>query len=202
MGEWLTSSGRRDSCWRCYARSGLLRLTRCRRIDGEGPYAGRWVAHTTVTCLDGAACEARRVKRLERSRVRGSRLVLAEPRFPSAPRGVCRWCGAGLTGENGGARSYCRLDREGRDCLGESDRSRCWSAYTALSRRGDPCCVDCGATEGAWEADHEVALEDGGEHSLDNLVRRCAVCHGAKTAREATERARRRREARAGQATT
>lgn len=40
-----------------------------------------------------------------------------------------------------------------------------------------------------WEADHEVPLEDGGEHSLENLRCRCVPCHRAKTARESAARA-------------
>jgi 5-methylcytosine-specific restriction endonuclease McrA len=44
-----------------------------------------------------------------------------------------------------------------------------------------------------WEADHEVPLEDGGEHSLDNLRCRCVPCHRDKTAREGAARAMRRR---------
>jgi 5-methylcytosine-specific restriction endonuclease McrA len=43
-----------------------------------------------------------------------------------------------------------------------------------------------------WEADHEVALEDGGEHTIENLRCRCVPCHRAKTAREAGARADRR----------
>jgi len=43
-----------------------------------------------------------------------------------------------------------------------------------------------------WEADHEQALEDGGEHTMENLRCRCVPCHQAKTAREARERAARR----------
>ena len=44
----------------------------------------------------------------------------------------------------------------------------------------------------AWEADHEVPLEDGGEQTIANLRCRCVPCHNAKTAREASDRARRR----------
>lgn len=44
-----------------------------------------------------------------------------------------------------------------------------------------------------WEADHEIPLEDGGEHTLENLRCRCVFCHRAKTSRESVERAARRR---------
>jgi HNH endonuclease len=49
------------------------------------------------------------------------------------------------------------------------------------------------ATELPWEADHRVPLEDGGPHHIDNLQALCVLDHRAKTAREATERAVRRR---------
>jgi hypothetical protein len=183
---------RERKCERCYARSGLFVLIYCRPWPGPGGET-RWNFWPRVACFDRAACEARREKRLERARTRGSMLVLAEPQHPDAPLGTCRWCGAELTGENGGRRNYCYLDREGRDCRGESWRSRTWDARVALVRRGDACCVDCGSDRGDWEADHEIPLEDGGEHSLDNLVRRCVDCHRKKTARENSERAARRR---------
>ncbi len=48
-----------------------------------------------------------------------------------------------------------------------------------------------------WEADHELALEDGGEHRLENLAVRCAPCHRAKTAEENRARAAERRRLRA-----
>jgi 5-methylcytosine-specific restriction endonuclease McrA len=35
-----------------------------------------------------------------------------------------------------------------------------------------------------WNADHEVEIQDGGEHTLDNLRPRCTCCHDAKTRRE------------------
>lgn len=44
-----------------------------------------------------------------------------------------------------------------------------------------------------WEADHEVALEDGGRHEIENMRCRCVPCHKAKTARENSARAARRR---------
>lgn len=43
-----------------------------------------------------------------------------------------------------------------------------------------------------WEADHEIPLEDDGEHTLENLRCRCVPCHQAKTAEEARARAARR----------
>lgn len=76
----------------------------------------------------------------------------------------------------------------------EWNRSRVWDANVAVDRRGDTCCATCGS-EGPWEADHEVALEDGGEHTLANLRRRCVPCHRAKTAAENSARAAARRAA-------
>lgn len=40
-----------------------------------------------------------------------------------------------------------------------------------------------------WEAEHEIPLVDGGEHSIENLRCRCYDCHRAKTVREAKQRA-------------
>jgi hypothetical protein len=44
-----------------------------------------------------------------------------------------------------------------------------------------------------WQADHVVALEDGGEHSLANAQTLCKGCHVQKTGAENAARARRRR---------
>jgi 5-methylcytosine-specific restriction endonuclease McrA len=124
-------------------------------------------------------------------------LVLKEPAAPDAPRGTCRWCGEQLTGERSAARNYCYLEREGRDCRGESNNSWCWTGRELIQRRGDPVCVDCGSDDPHWEADHDVPLEDGGVHEPGNLVRRCVPCHRRKTGAENRERARRRRRANA-----
>jgi HNH endonuclease len=53
-----------------------------------------------------------------------------------------------------------------------------------------PCVV--GEHRG-FELDHIVPLRDGGSHGLDNMQPLCVPCHREKTAREATERAYRRR---------
>lgn len=96
-----------------------------------------------------------------------------------------------------------------RNCLREFNQSRTWNSRHAIQWRerqaGRPlACVDCGlivegpdpmSGEGQvpWEADHEIPIIDGGPHTLDNLKCRCVPCHSAKTAREATARAERRR---------
>jgi 5-methylcytosine-specific restriction endonuclease McrA len=80
-----------------------------------------------------------------------------------------------------------------------------WNARSAVRwrerrDRGLVACVDCGTVcEGRnvmdghdavpWEADHQVPLEDGGPHTLDNLRARCVPCHAIKTADEARCRA-------------
>ncbi len=163
-------------------------------------------------CLDREACEARVAKRTERARVRATCIVLKEPAAADAPLGICRWCGAALTGLNGSRRNYCYADREGRDCVKAWNGSRTYDARVVVRHRaravgGGVRCVDCdavcepedhaapGASWVHWEADHEVALEDGGAHAMENLVCRCVPCHKAKTARECRLRATRRRAA-------
>lgn len=107
-----------------------------------------------------------------------------------------------------------------RKCRSESSDARVWDARDALriavklADRTELACADCGTVveervhdaqlntklwrraDGAprWEADHELALEDGGEHVLANLRVRCCPCHRTKTGRENAARARRRRE--------
>jgi hypothetical protein len=199
---------------RCGARSNLLVVIRAhfqrpwrspfvndeRELEGSYYYGGR------TRCFDGGKCQARRVKRQERQRTRSTMLVLAEPKAPDAPRGTCRWCGEPIELTDDAPRgSAARQTHRGdefekgdQDCQHKWWRSRTNDARTALQYRGDPCCVDCGS-EAMWEADHEIALEDGGDHTLENLKRRCLECHRKKTGRENTARARARREDRSGQ---
>jgi len=176
------------ACHDCGARAELEPWTPawCRRDVG---YA---------RCVDRVACTARAAKRGERARLRASCLVLELPVVPDAPLGTCRWCGEALTGANGSRRNYCYLDREGRDCVKAWRRSRTWDARAAIRWRdraehGCVRCVDCNvvcepededASGVPWDADHELALEDGGEHVLENLRARCVQCHSRKTARE------------------
>ena len=63
----------------------------------------------------------------------------------------------------------------------------------AVAERDGGLCVDCGEVHELWDADHALPLEDGGEHSLSNLVTRCRVDHRSKTAQENRRRARRKR---------
>ena len=57
-------------------------------------------------------------------------------------------------------------------------------------------CACCGRKIVAgkpWALDHIKPLADGGENREGNLQPLCDLCHGAKTAKEATERAKGRR---------
>lgn len=141
---------------------------------------------------------------------RGSVLFLALPVAPDAPKGTCRWCGAQLTGKRASVRRYCYPDREGRDCVQEYRDSMTWNPRQALLtmalKEGEELrCADCGFVVGvrlnddgryeerAWEADHEIPLWEGGEHTIENLRARCVPDHAAKTARESARRAKLRR---------
>lgn len=75
-----------------------------------------------------------------------------------------------------------------RNCLKAYLRSFAFNARDLVVSRGDPACVDCGS-ECSWDADHDIPLWEGGEHSPANLVRRCDACHKAKTKKEAGRRA-------------
>lgn len=206
MGEvrWQVPRTYRQGCARCGCKRDTLVV--CSVIRWRGWHAERaGVTHLMTPrryCVAAAACEARVAKRRDRAQQRGARLVLEEPAAPGAPKGTCRWCGERivLVGDGAarrGSRRYHRGDEHEageRDCHHEWLRSYTNDAWRAIELRGDEACADCGSTSW-WEADHEVALEDGGEHTLANLVRRCEPCHRAKTAREARARAARRRAA-------
>lgn len=133
--------------------------------------------------------------------------------------GHCGWCGEPMWRVNKAGetkpdrtRNYHRAERGERDCRKEADGSYCFSARTALKwearNRGETelHCADCGALcwrakadspndeyNGRefeeWQADHDIPIEDGGEHVIENLRPRCTPCHKAKTAREAADRA-------------
>lgn len=115
---------------------------------------------------------------------------------------TCCWCGQPIVLVDP-ERDYRRRSRTrhygdeyevgDRDCTRQFLRSYVFNERQLIEHRGDPDCVDCGST-GPWEADHDVPLWDGGEHSAANIVRRCIPCHREKTRREATLRAARRRE--------
>jgi 5-methylcytosine-specific restriction endonuclease McrA len=105
-------------------------------------------------------------------------------------------------------RSYHNADRTERDCRTEHSQSYTFDARWALLYAArlvgatELRCVDCDARcsdltnlyagDGcvSWEADHELPLEDGGEHVIENLRCRCVPCHSAKTAHENVTRRR------------
>jgi hypothetical protein len=106
-------------------------------------------------------------------------LALCDPRafLWKRDRGVCAECGIDTEAERE------RFDTETADLNGlERWRAQQDGEYTLT-----------------WEGDHRHPLIDGGEHVKENLQTLCTPCHKAKTAREARARARRSREAAAGQ---
>lgn len=134
--------------------------------------------------------------------IRHSVIVLAEPKCPDAPPGICRWCGNTLVGKRASIRRYCYKDREGKDCVAAYRWSVCWNARIALLRmaakKGELRCTDCKVlcerwaprqSLKVWQADHHIPLADGGTHTIDNLRCRCDLCHREKTIREAKARA-------------
>jgi len=171
-------------------------------------------------CLDDEACDARREKRYDASSRRSGTFRWCQSRFesPNIERGKhdCRWCGEPIILAEGVSRRYAARQRHygdefevgDRNCRAEYQRTYAYNGRDLVQKRGDPCCVDCGEAEvwvvndaydeggywleGDWEADHDIALEDGGPHEQTNIVRRCCECHRRKTAREnAARRARR-----------
>lgn len=174
-------------------------------------------------CFDRPTCAARIEKRRQRAQVRGSRIDLTEPPGDPAEcekPGHCWWCGEPMYRVNNDGdrvldkrRGYHRAERGERGCRDEKDRSYTFDARNAVvfaakaAGETELRCVDCGTlcarlsadapesdeTPTFWEADHELALEDGGEHSVENLRCRCARCHRAKTSAENTARAAARR---------
>jgi hypothetical protein len=206
-------------------------------------------------CIDRRTCEARVTKRTERAKVRGSKIVLAEP--PGDPEqrarsGFCSWCGKPMWRKNKDGQTVMDLTRSyHNEVKGDGEcRELFYASYTyradgavagraRLEGKIELECVDCGkvcetiqpnhpdarcrcghkrsehvqggagykqvcnvegctgcrsgegesiyqsgfrAMGAPWEADHEIELEDGGEHSVENLRCRCVPCHKRKTA--------------------
>ena len=72
----------------------------------------------------------------------------------------------------------------------ERIRGRTWMTIRQkVLAAGLFACVDCGRVHVSNEVDHQIPLEQGGSNDLSNLVVRCVECHKAKTATEATNRA-------------
>ena len=112
---------------------------------------------------------------------------------------------------------YRDCDREFRQSMVWNGQNAVrWKAWQECIAKGAPdnkyivWCVDCKATcevgfvwvpkkrigfatrqrkvHKRWEADHEIELVDGGEHSVENLRPRCCECHARKTERERLRR--------------
>lgn len=74
----------------------------------------------------------------------------------------------------------------------ERDGGVCARCEVAAGPRLDP---DGLIREVGWEADHIIPLHRGGPNAMENLQTLCVPCHREKSADEARERARIRREA-------
>lgn len=158
--------------------------------------------------------------------VRSQLLIVLEPPYSGEwVPGACRWCGEPieLRDPKTNYRQRQRTIHYGDEfefegsprCRRSFNRSRVWSARDALLMlhyefaEGQALgCARCGVVvqnadpmDGTdlvpWEADHIVALEDGGAHEVANFQALCVPCHREKTAAEATARAARRRTERA-----
>jgi 5-methylcytosine-specific restriction endonuclease McrA len=125
------------------------------------------------------------------------------PTLHPQPPGTCKVCG-----------NACAIGRNGRERSwhdGRADEPKCLHEWKLLTRpnyaklhiakeRGN-CCARCSLKKGrsvVWlHLDHTVPLADGGAFTIDNMQLLCEDCHGTKTARENSDRARARREKRA-----
>ncbi len=137
-------------------------------------------------------------------------------------RGTCRWCGHPIVRQDGRPDRRRNWHPEcvetyklcwpghARQRLKERDHGICASCgrdtVTRRLRKSRPItprpddaryagayCRAVWTERRAWELDHIVPLADGGSHELANMQTLCRPCHRTKTAREATERAQRRR---------
>lgn len=187
----------------------------------------RW-SGLSARCVDAVACKARSSMAYEKRQRRSGNLRWAQSRFESPnldlPKGNCRWCGEVIVYVEGVDYRVKRRERHRGDehevgdqnCRREHDRTFAANARELVQNRGDPCCVDCGDRNekfvpnedggggywyetGEWEADHHLAIEDGGPHTPVNICRRCVPCHRAKTNAENRARAERRRAAKQAQ---
>ena len=55
--------------------------------------------------------------------------------------------------------------------------------------RDEGRCCQCGRFDPRWEADHAVALWEGGKDTLENLQTLCRRCHSGKSKSDAPVRA-------------
>jgi 5-methylcytosine-specific restriction endonuclease McrA len=151
--------------------------------------------------------------------VRRRRLVIPHS---TAPRGTCRWCGLPILRPDGRPDRRRNWHPEcvetyklcwpghARQRVKERDHGICAGCgrdtVTRRLRRSGPItprpddaryagryCRAVWTERHAWELDHIVPLADGGTHELVNMQTLCRPCHRTKTAREAAERAQRRK---------
>lgn len=117
------------------------------------------------------------------------------PPFSDAPMGTCRWCGEAIVHGRVGARRWHDGRENERGCVVEYRQTWPSAWRRAVLERDGGVCAECppGAAPGPREADHIVPLIDGGDWSLANGQTLCAEHHAAKTARENSERAARKR---------
>lgn len=120
--------------------------------------------------------------------------------------GTCAWCGhpielvdpsdyrrRGRTRHRGDRHEFAfevGARTAKRNCRRAFNLSYIYGARRLVKARRDPCCAECGRVDGEWEADHIVALVDGGAHCPTNIQRLCIECHKAKTLVEAIARRR------------
>ena len=152
-------------------------------------------------------------------RARHRRLVIPHS---AAPRGTCRWCGLPILRPDGkpdrrrnwhpecvetyklcwpGHARQRLKERDGGICAGcgrntvtrRLRKSRPITPRPKDARYAGPYCRAVWTERHAWELDHIVPLADGGTHELVNMQTLCRPCHRTKTAREAAERAQRRK---------
>lgn len=123
------------------------------------------------------------------------------PYFDTVPEGTCRWCNQEVGRTPKGKQSKSRWHPA---CLKEY-KMLFWPDTTrrAVYRRDKGVCAECGAQcndyPNPWHMDHiKPLIEAQGDINywkLPNLQTLCTPCHTAKTSREATERAAKRRAA-------
>jgi 5-methylcytosine-specific restriction endonuclease McrA len=133
------------------------------------------------------------------------------PHFETAPLGTCRWCNVPIGNTARGKVSKARWHVK---CVAEYKLLH-WPTKTrqAVWRRDQGKCASCGTLCARktskknpsdlpkWHMDHiKPLIESNGDISywqMKNLQTLCSKCHTAKTSLEATERAAKRRAAKA-----
>jgi 5-methylcytosine-specific restriction endonuclease McrA len=121
--------------------------------------------------------------------------------FNTVLPGTCRWCNTGISLTPTGRESKAKWHA---DCLTEYLLvTRPSNSRRAVWRRDSGLCNTCGAVcskkgENKWQMDHIIPLINAnGELKywmLGNLQTLCNSCHNVKTALEAGDRARKRKE--------